>query len=111
MAQSDAASGGSSKTSLAELMKAPVTWAEREKMDTEYQHLMAELGQGQAPDLSKGGQSKCIISRSGGANSSGPQPLLSIQHHQSSNQHHHRDRDRDSRDRDSRDSRDHDRHG
>lgn len=39
------------------------TWAEREKMDTEYLHLMAELGQGQAPDMAKIGQGKCIISK------------------------------------------------
>lgn len=46
----------------------PVTWAEREKMDNEYQSLMAELGQGPAPDMNKPG--RCIISRNGTTGSS-----------------------------------------
>jgi splicing factor 1 len=50
------------------------TWAEREKMDTEYLSLMAELGQGQAPDTSKSA-GKCIINRNG----SSAGPLLSIE--------------------------------
>jgi len=66
-------------------MKAPApTWAEREKMDSEYMHLMAELGQGQAPDVSKMGQTKSIVPRNG-AQSNAPQPLLSIQHHPPNN--------------------------
>ena len=99
LSQSD---GGTTKTSLAELMKAsPVTWAEREKMDSEYMHLMAELGQGQAPDVSKMGQTKSIVSRGGASNNSGPTPLLSIQHHHQhnqapSNQQHNQDRYNDS---------------
>lgn len=48
------------------------TWAEREKMDTEYLHLMAELGQGQAPDASKTGQGKCIIGSRGSSSSLNP---------------------------------------
>ncbi len=40
------------------------TWHEREKMDSEYHSLMAELGQGEASKLS--GPGKCIISRNGG---------------------------------------------
>ena len=43
-----------------------ITWSEREKMDSEYMNLMAELGQGDWPDHSKMSQSKCIISRNGG---------------------------------------------
>lgn len=45
----------------------PITWAEREKMDNEYQSLMAELGQGPAPDANKAG--KCIINRNGTSSS------------------------------------------
>ncbi len=52
------------------------TWAEREKMDTEYLSLMAELGQGQAPDISKSA-GKCIINRNGSSTG----PLLSIESH------------------------------
>lgn len=43
-----------------------ITWSEREKMDSEYMSLMAELGQGEKPDASKMAQAKCIISRNGG---------------------------------------------
>jgi hypothetical protein len=75
-------------------MKAPApTWAEREKMDSEYMHLMAELGQGQAPDVSKMSQSKCIISRNG-AQSNAPQPLLSIQHNPPNNNNNNNNYDR-----------------
>ena len=59
----------------------PVTWAEREKMDNEYQSLMAELGQGPAPDLNK--QGKCIISRNG---ASGSTASLALEAPSSSNE-------------------------
>jgi len=43
----------------------PKTWHEREKMDSEYMSLMAELGQGEKPDADKIANAKCIIQRSG----------------------------------------------
>ena len=51
----------------------PVTWQAREKMDTEYMSLMAELGQGPAPDPNIKGRS--IISKSG----SGSGPIMAIE--------------------------------
>lgn len=54
---SSANDDGSSSPAAAER---PTTWAEREKMDSEYHSLMAELGQGPAVD-SKSAKSGTFI--------------------------------------------------
>ena len=41
----------------------PRTWHEREKMDSEYMSLMAELGQGEKPDARLVANGQCIINR------------------------------------------------
>lgn len=64
---SSANDDGSSSPAAAER---PATWAEREKMDSEYHSLMAELGQGPAVDSKSAKSGKSIVPR-GGASSSG----------------------------------------
>lgn len=62
-ANEDSASGNNSPSISGN--DRPATWAEREKMDSEYHSLMAELGQGPALDSKTTKSGKSIVSRGG----------------------------------------------